>query len=551
MPRHYLPKVNKFVTLAASILIALSAGSSYLYPLWSTLLKRNYGLNQRTVGTIGAAHNFGAYSSFISGILYDALERRQHVGPRLTLFIGCCVNAVGFFCLWGIVTKSLFEASHVWQLVAVAILAGNGGTWFDTSPLSTNLRNFPAERGFVVGIIKSCVGLSASLYTEAYEGVFGSDPGNFLLFLSWAPSLVVLILIPCVNYVPWVQESERSDAETRMRFLGALGIIGSLAVYLTVAALVGTRDDVSSSYRIMWITVGSIVMLLPVVGIAYNSGGLYAQKLVYTRDEEEEEEEEEEVIVEEHEEEQQRELLYPSYSLKDCFTFKTINFWILACVCAIGIASGLSFINSSSQMVYSFGGSPVMKTVIVTFFGVASCAGRMFFGAISEHALHAYGFNRCNFLLLASCGSFLTYVVLGLATYSSTGLYPVALLSGFWFGGHWSLLPSLASELFGLDSFASIYTVLQLFPAVTAYTFAGYVGSVYDATGKQHGDPKHLCIGPDCFQESFLGISALCGFASVLALVLKLKTQGLYVSLRNSLHAFEMDTLHAPLRHSN
>lgn len=546
MPRHYLPKVNKFYTLAASLLIALSGGSSYLYPLWSPLLKKNYHLDQNALGKIGAAHNLGAYSSFISGILYDALERRQHVGPRLTLLIGCVVNALGFFLLWGTVTKSVYEATHVSQLMAFAMLAGNGGTWFDTSPLSTNLRNFPAERGFVVGIIKSCVGLSASLYTEAYEGFFGADPGKFLFFLSWAPSLVVMCLIPLVNYVPWTQENERYESVNKKRFFTALWIIGTLAVYLMGTALVGTRNE--DPRLLTWFAIGGIGMLLPVLAIAYDSGGLYARRLEYLEVAGEEEQEH----VSDHEEEesdmmnQVSQMLYPSYSLKECLTFKTIDFWIVGSICAIGIASGLAFLNSSSQMVISLGGTPIMKTVLVTFFGVASCAGRMFFGALSEHALHVHGYSRCSFLLLAATGGFLTYIMLG-CSYSSVMLYPVSLMSGFWFGGHWSLLPSLSSELFGLESFASIYTVLQMFPAMTAYLLAGYVGSLYDATGKRHGDPEHVCMGSDCFQQSFLTISWLCALACALSLWLKLKTQRFYAALRDSLNAYEADTLYAPL----
>lgn len=536
MPRHYLPKINKFYTLAVSLPIALLGGTSYCYPLWSPLLKKNYNLSQHTLGTIGAAHTFGAYSSFISGILYDALERRQHVGPRLTLMVGCCVNALGFFLLWGTVTKTLYEASHVWQLVGLAMLAGNGGTWFDTSPLSTNLRNFPGERGFVVGIIKSCVGLSASLYTEAYAGFFGSDPGTFLLFVSWAPSLIVLLLVPCVNYVPWVQESEQSEPMTKKRFYIALGTIGSVSIYLMVTTLFFAE---SSTTVHMWCAIGSMLLFLPIGAIVYNSGGLYAHRLVLLPEEESSPLAEPLCGPEESSPLTDQTNPY-SYSLTDCLTFKTVNFWIVACVCGIGIASGVSFINCSPQMIVSLGGNPGSKTVVVTFFGIASCAGRMFFGALSEHALHAHGYSRCDFLLLASAGGLLTNLALADTT-SSSALYPLAFLSGFWFGGHWSLLPSLSSELFGLESFASIYTVLQLFPAVAAYILAGYIGSVYDSTGRHHGDPHHICLGSDCFQSSFLTISVLCGFACALALWLKLKTQRLYVSLSNSLRAFERD----------
>lgn len=46
--------------------------------------------------------------------------------------------------------------------------AGNMGTWYDTSSLVTSVRNFPNDRGFVVGVLKSFLGLSSSIYTSIY-----------------------------------------------------------------------------------------------------------------------------------------------------------------------------------------------------------------------------------------------------------------------------------------------------------------------------------------------------------------------------------------------
>ena len=41
-------------------------------------------------------------------------------------------------------------------------------------------------------------------------------------------------------------------------------------------------------------------------------------------------------------------------------------------------------------------------------------------------------------------------------------LSPAAVLAGLAFGAHWSLIPALASELFGLRFFASNYCLLQV-----------------------------------------------------------------------------------------
>lgn len=45
-----------------------------------------------------------------------------------------------------------------WLVLIIAGVSCNGGTWLDTSCLVTNVRNFPNERGTVVGLLKSCVG---------------------------------------------------------------------------------------------------------------------------------------------------------------------------------------------------------------------------------------------------------------------------------------------------------------------------------------------------------------------------------------------------------
>ena len=51
-------------------------------------------------------------------------------------------------------------------------------------------------------------------------------------------------------------------------------------------------------------------------------------------------------------------------------------------------------------------------------------------------------------------------------------LWLAAPLAGFAFGCHWSLMPPLASELFGMRSFASLYCLLQFATTFGTYAFA-------------------------------------------------------------------------------
>lgn len=62
-----------------------------------------------------------------------------------------------------------------WQVVVIAVIAPLGGTFMDTSALITCTRNFPSERGSVIGIVKACIGASPiRLFSPSFQGVLGS-----------------------------------------------------------------------------------------------------------------------------------------------------------------------------------------------------------------------------------------------------------------------------------------------------------------------------------------------------------------------------------------
>ena len=378
-------------------------------------------------------------------------------------------------------------------LMGLAILAGNGCTWFDTSPMSTNIRNFPTERGFVVGIIKSCIGLCGGFYSiVVFQGMFHGDAAAFLKFLSWGPSLVVACCVPCINYVPFVQESERWDHMNTRRFHIGISLVGVLTVYVLGVSLVGGLMEVTDHMQAVF-AVGGVMLLLPLLGITYDSGGFFAQRMVHglegggitleeafmesggDNDDNDDNDDhvggsgrgrgETETTTtdsdsdggEDTQEQRRLHNVYPSYGLMDVLK-GNVDFYLVALVCGVGIASGLTFLNNASQLVGALGGGDKEKTVVIALFSCSSCLGRLLYGAVSEHALHAWKVSRCWFLILAAAGATMVYITLAFESIASPLLlYPVSLASGFWFGGHWSLLPALASELFGLRSFAYVY----------------------------------------------------------------------------------------------
>ena len=55
-----------------------------------------------------------------------------------------------------------------WQVVFIAMVGPFAGTFWDTSALATCTRNFPAERGTVIGIVKACMGTALTAATRPH-----------------------------------------------------------------------------------------------------------------------------------------------------------------------------------------------------------------------------------------------------------------------------------------------------------------------------------------------------------------------------------------------
>ena len=58
------------------------------------------------------------------------------------------------------------------------------------------------------------MGLSTSIFTTLYMGIFAPHVIPFLAFLSIVPAAVVVLAVPFHNYVPFVQRSELESEHT-------------------------------------------------------------------------------------------------------------------------------------------------------------------------------------------------------------------------------------------------------------------------------------------------------------------------------------------------
>ncbi|DBA83628.1 hypothetical protein WJX77_000101 [Trebouxia sp. C0004] len=281
--------VNKWAGFSVSVVCTCSAGLAYCFSLYSNQLKEAFGYDQRQIQAIGSATNLGGYASIISGLVYDSMLGWDGRGPRITLLIGVIVNSFGWMSLWA-AAKGLIPAPF-WLVLIIAGLTCNGGTWIDTVCLVTSVRNFPNERGTVVGLLKACVGLSASVYTSIYVGFEEPDAITYLLYLAFIPAIVVMCSIPFINFVPYTQKSELSTqpqfCTTGGRFLFAYQIMTVLAIYLMTTAVMDQSPSFMLNHQTrMLLSIGTIILTLSILLVPIGSGGLASQRAQSQGDEE-------------------------------------------------------------------------------------------------------------------------------------------------------------------------------------------------------------------------------------------------------------------------
>lgn len=120
-------------------------------------------------------------------------------------------------------------------------------------------------------------------------------------------------------------------------------------------------------------------------------------------------------------------------------------------------------------------------------------------------------------------------------------IYVVSVVMGLCYGAHWAIVPSAASELFGIKSFGALYNFLTLASPVGSMIFSGVIASgIYDYEAKKqnllihHMLPKNeelTCYGGICYSITCGILSALCIVAVSLSMTVVFRTKRVYAQL--------------------
>ena len=263
-------EVSRWVVLVASLAAEICGGAMYAFGVYSEQLRITLSYSQTQLQSLALASNIGSFCNIPSGIVQD------RCGTRITVLCGVAVNFAGYFLLWLVATERMQVQFPF--VFAISVMWGNGSGWFDTAVITTNMANFPTERGVVVGLLKSFFGLSSALLSLIFYAFFNplgapASADTFILFLAVGLSAVGLAIVPVVNIVTHSPPlPERTTAKSvRCRMLFGYGNVSLLAVVLGLisVAAAGLLPGGSSllpelpptRYRVLTAVVGGLLGL--------------------------------------------------------------------------------------------------------------------------------------------------------------------------------------------------------------------------------------------------------------------------------------------------
>ncbi|KAK2377656.1 protein NUCLEAR FUSION DEFECTIVE [Trifolium repens] len=513
MALNFYLKNSKWVSTVASIWIQCTSGSLYTFSIYSQTLKSTQHYDQSTLDIVSVSKDIGVNVGVLSGLLYDFLATRTSIGPWIVHFLGSAQCFLGYFLIWASVS-GLLPPVPVPIMCLFMFVTAHGQSFFNTSNVVTGVHNFPNYSGTIVGILKGFLGLSGAILIQVYRTIFNNNPMSYLLMLSLLPPINTSILMWFVR----IHNTHETVSEEK-KYLNIFSLMALvIAAYLMIVIILENIFTLQLSIRIF-----TFILLMALLASLLCIALKAHEKCASNSAAESFLAEGSNLIAREDSSSNQR-TMRQGENLNLFEAVKTVNFWILFVSMACGMGSGLATVNNMSQIGESLGYSTVETGSLVALYSIWNFLGRFGAGYVSDYFLHTREWTRPIFMVITLMIMSIGHVVIA---YGLPGaLYVGSILVGICYGSQWSLMPTITSEIFGVEHMGSIFNTISVASPVGSYIFSvRVVGYMYDKEASEEGN---ICVGTHCFMFPFLIMASATIFGSLTALCLFFRTRRFY-----------------------
>jgi hypothetical protein len=251
---------GRWAAFVGCLYAAIATGCGYTFSIFSGALKKAFDLSQADLDTINAVSFCSGLVAFVPGMLND------RAGPKTALIVGGLAQTGSFIAYWGVATRRIQTSTPVAMMSILGATAMLGSSCITSAVFATLTRNFPKQRGEVVGIAKAWVGLCGGVLAQLYTGFVGKpddSPGTLNVVLVQA----LLVFVVTVPLAPLVKLNDAlnlaNNLRTRLRM--AYATIALVTITITAGAIFESNlsQHGLQAFAIAMCVWWSIPMLIP------------------------------------------------------------------------------------------------------------------------------------------------------------------------------------------------------------------------------------------------------------------------------------------------
>ncbi|XP_059441745.1 uncharacterized protein LOC132174047 [Corylus avellana] len=522
---------GKWFAFYAAMMVMIGSGTSYVFNLYNQTIQDNLGYDEVGMSTIDYYKVVGTWLAVFNGLIVELIP------AWFGLFLGATMNFGGYFMAWLAVTRWI-SRPKVWQMCLYLAVATNSPNFSGTIAMVNSINNFPMNRGVIIGLLKSLVGLSGATMSQLYHGIYGNDAKDLILLCAWLPASVSIIFMFTIRNIAKIgRQPHELKAFLNIFYLTILLALFLMVVILLEKYMIDMTQAATHTKCAITMTVTTL-LLLPLIFVVKEEAAIWKRVTVEKLPQvsilpadsssiQPKENSFANILINKPERGEDHTILQAILSVDMLYI-------LLVTLCGYGPA--LTFIEQLRPIGVALEYHERLIQSIITLTTIWNYYGRVYSGFVSELLLTKWKLSRSimmSVILLLECSGLIL-----VAFPKIPGTYYVAsVIIGFSFGSQVSINLSMTSELFGLKHYATFLNFIQTLVPLSLYLMNTKLTKVlyareatkYIPPGIDPSTLKDLtCTGQHCFMVPFSILAAIAFIGALVSLRFARKTREFY-----------------------